>query len=98
MLKSATFLRDTLGRIDSCGYRAYKDLQHVSQLVDPSQTRALAHAMVLLSQRFFDSNLTLRDAIESFFGHLETHGLDALDPFGAADLSNPGSEPDAPGS
>lgn len=59
------------------------DLRQVSQLVDGSQTRAVAFAMVLLAQQFLSGEATLSQAIDGLMEFLDTHGLDALDPFGA---------------
>jgi len=56
------------------------DLRYLEQLVDPSQTRAIAQALHLASQEFMGSATTseILDALETF---LDTQGLDALDPY-----------------
>ncbi len=57
------------------------DLRFVEQIVDWSQTRAIACAIHLAAKRFMNNRRSLRevvDALESFF---DKNGLDPLDPF-----------------
>jgi hypothetical protein len=57
------------------------DLSALNQLVDPSQTRAVGHAIYLAKQRFMGENYSLArllDALEDLF---DREGLDVLDPW-----------------
>jgi predicted ABC-class ATPase len=53
------------------------DLSLVEQLVDPSQTRAIGHALVWLEERLFDGRITLAEALGELEVRLEAEGLDA---------------------
>jgi predicted ABC-class ATPase len=57
------------------------DLRSVEQLVDPSQTRAVGHAIHLAARRFVDGEATLREVIDRLEEFFDREGLDALDPF-----------------
>ena len=57
------------------------DLQAVEQLVDRSQTRAIAAALHLASQRFMDGETTLAEILDQLDALLDEAGLDVLDPF-----------------
>ncbi len=53
----------------------------MEQIVDPSQTRAIAHALELLRARVMDGETTLAQALDALEDVLDTEGLDRLDPF-----------------
>jgi predicted ABC-class ATPase len=57
------------------------DLQAVPQLVDRSQTRAIAAALHLASQRFMDGKTPLAEVLDQLDALLDEAGLDVLDPF-----------------
>jgi predicted ABC-class ATPase len=64
------------------------DLRHVTQLVDPSQTRAAALAIHLASRRFMagshargDAPVTLAEVLDALDALIDAEGLDVLDPF-----------------
>ena len=56
------------------------DLGQVEQLVDSSQTRALAEALLYARQRYMDGKTTLADILDRVMADIEEKGLDALDP------------------
>ncbi|KXG76447.1 ABC-ATPase domain-containing protein [Thermotalea metallivorans] len=57
------------------------DLSFVEQLVDPSQTRAIAHMMGYLSKcKEYDSS-TLSDMLEGLYQLIEAKGLEAISPY-----------------
>ncbi len=64
------------------------DLRHLAQLVDTSQTRAIAHGIHLASQRFMAEGASLAQILDALEAFLDARGLDALDPF----RREPGSE------
>jgi predicted ABC-class ATPase len=64
----------TYGRLDV-------DLRGVSQLVDPSQTRAVGLAIHRASERWMKSGATLADVLDEIDALFDREGLDALDPF-----------------
>ena len=55
------------------------DLSGVEQLVDPSQTRALAAALFYARERYMDGRRTLREVLDLVMSDIETEGLDILD-------------------
>jgi len=57
------------------------DLRGVEQLVDPSQTRAIAAAIHLAAERWIDGERTLRDVLDALDEFFDARGLDELDPF-----------------
>jgi predicted ABC-class ATPase len=57
------------------------DLRAVEQLVDTSQTRAIAHAIHHATQHFIDGQRSLPEILDQLEAWLDTHGLDPLDPF-----------------
>lgn len=63
-------------------------LQHVEQLVDPSQTRAIAAAILYVARKYA-GKLTLREAIEQVIRDIDRHGLDILSlrPYPAGDYA-----------
>jgi predicted ABC-class ATPase len=64
------------------------DLRGVEQLVDASQTRAIASAIQLAATRWMDGRRTLRAVLDELEQLLDTRGLDELDPF-----QRPGQHP-----
>lgn len=54
-------------------------LQHVEQLVDPSQTRAIAAAILYLAQKYA-GKLVLREAIARVMDDIDRYGLEVLSP------------------
>ena len=57
------------------------ELRGLEQLVDPSQTRAVGHAIHLASRRFMDGERTLAEVLDALEALLDAEGLDVLDPF-----------------
>lgn len=57
------------------------DLSQVEQLVDPSQTRAIALMMQELAKRAERGALTLRELIDRLYEDIAAHGLDILSPY-----------------
>jgi predicted ABC-class ATPase len=57
------------------------DLRGVEQLVDLSQTRAVACAIHLATARFLDGQATLAEVMDAAERFFDAQGLDALDPF-----------------
>jgi predicted ABC-class ATPase len=57
------------------------DLSALSQLVDASQTRAIAHAIRYAVQRYVDGSLTLREVIERVMKDLHTKGFQVISPY-----------------
>lgn len=56
------------------------DLSALEQLIDPSQTRAIAHMMRLIAKRA-DGRKTLVELIEQLYDEIERDGLDIVSPF-----------------
>ena len=54
------------------------DLSAVEQIVDPSQLRAIAEAMVHAKREHVDGRRTLGEVLDAIERDLERHGLDAL--------------------
>ncbi|MCD6382659.1 MAG: ATPase, partial [Candidatus Hydrothermae bacterium] len=57
------------------------DLRHVEQLVDMSQTRAVAYSLYLASHRFMDGRRALSEILDLLERAFDEEGLDILDPF-----------------
>jgi predicted ABC-class ATPase len=57
------------------------DLRGVEQLVDRSQTRAIAAAIYFAAERLIDGERTLRDVLDQLDELFDERGLDELDPF-----------------
>jgi predicted ABC-class ATPase len=57
------------------------NLRGVEQLVDPSQTQSVGHAIHLAASRLMDGRSSLRDVIEEVDVLFDRDGLDILDPF-----------------
>jgi predicted ABC-class ATPase len=53
-------------------------LEAVSQLVDPSQTRALADAIHYAGSRYMDGRRTLREVLDLVMADIQERGLDVL--------------------
>jgi predicted ABC-class ATPase len=69
-------------RVDEIVYgRESIDLRGLAQLVDPSQTRAIGHAIHLAAERLLDDERSLREALDALESLLDAEGLDVLDPF-----------------
>jgi predicted ABC-class ATPase len=56
------------------------DLGGVEQLVDGSQTRALAQALLYARKRYMDGNTALADILDRVMADIQEKGLDVLDP------------------
>jgi predicted ABC-class ATPase len=61
------------------------DLRNVEQWVDPSQVRAVGHAIYLAAQRFMRDGATLREVVDAVEASFDEAGLDELDPFHRAE-------------
>ncbi|MFO8064193.1 MAG: ABC-ATPase domain-containing protein [Spirochaetota bacterium] len=73
--------------VNSLGFGAHMvDLSAVSQLVDPSQTRAVAHAMVYVG-RAADGRRSLSELVAEVETVMEENGLDGLTGTPHADLA-----------
>jgi predicted ABC-class ATPase len=57
------------------------DLSGVSQLVEESQTRAIAHAIRYAVNRYIDGTLTLQEVIARVMRDLEKEGFQVISPF-----------------
>lgn len=57
------------------------DLRGVEQLVDVSQTRAVAFAIHLAATHWIDGHRTLCEVLDKLDEHFDNQGLDELDPF-----------------
>ena len=58
------------------------ELDSVEQLVDPSQTRAIADLLVYaLNRGYIDGKARLREILDRLFLDIETKGLDIISPF-----------------
>lgn len=63
------------------------DLSSVRQLVDESQLRAIAQALVHAKKRHMNDDRTLSDVLDALMTEIEDEGLDALAPFVIGDLA-----------
>jgi predicted ABC-class ATPase len=66
------------------------DLRAVEQLVDPSQTRAVGHALELARTRLMNGKRTLGEVVRALDEILDADGLDGLEPFHRRD-THPGN-------
>ncbi|WP_025026919.1 ABC-ATPase domain-containing protein [Caldalkalibacillus mannanilyticus] len=57
------------------------DLTYIEQLVDPSQTRAIADMMRYISKKWVDGERSLVEIIEGLYLHIEKKGLDCISPY-----------------
>ena len=60
------------------------DLRGVEQLVDTSQTRAIASAIYFAAENLIDGDRTLRSVLDELDELFDSRGLDELDPFYSA--------------
>jgi predicted ABC-class ATPase len=67
------------------------DLRGVEQLVDRSQTRAVAFAIHLASRQLMGDGVTVPEILDALDTLLDERGVDALDPFASA--RHPGVHP-----
>jgi predicted ABC-class ATPase len=65
------------------------DLSSLEQLVDVSQTRAIAQAVLIFATRYATRGLPLREGLEMLESEIESKGLDTLTPFKAGNLARP---------
>jgi predicted ABC-class ATPase len=72
---------DTFGLGEIRFGRETIDLRSVEQLVDCSQTRAIAAALHLAAQRFMNGDTTLSEILDRLDALFDEAGLDVLDPF-----------------
>ncbi|MCB8989273.1 MAG: ABC-ATPase domain-containing protein [Ardenticatenaceae bacterium] len=63
------------------------DLSAVTQLVDDSQTRALAAALVYAQERYMDGKRPLADILALVMDDIAQQGLDVLSPYPLGDLA-----------
>lgn len=66
------------------------DLRGLEQLLDPSQTRAIAHALHLATQRFMTGAASLAAVLDALDALFDDQGLDVLAEFGGSD-EHPGN-------
>jgi len=57
------------------------DLRFVDQLVETSQTRAIAYAIYFASEKMVRNKVTLREIVDALDEYFNNNGLDSLDPF-----------------
>lgn len=68
--------------LDVVQFGSYQiDLDDVEQLVDPSQTRAIADIIYYAWKKYFNGRYSLSDAIRSIENDLDQYGLDVISPF-----------------
>lgn len=63
------------------------DLSAVEQIVDSSQTRAIAEALVLAKRRYMDGDRTVAEILDHVMADIEREGLDVLLPYTTGDLA-----------
>jgi predicted ABC-class ATPase len=59
------------------------DLSYVEQLVDESQTRFIAQAIYVLTQKYMDRKNTIKEVIEALLSDISKYSFDILHPGGA---------------
>ncbi|MBO8141434.1 MAG: ATPase [Firmicutes bacterium] len=57
------------------------DLRHIEQIVHPSQTAAIAAALVYLAERVLDGKISIREAVKRVMAAIDENGLDVISPF-----------------
>lgn len=57
------------------------DLAFVEQLVDTSQTRALANMLRIIAKRYLNNEQPFREIVEQLYNDMEREGLEMLSPF-----------------
>ncbi|MBN2055339.1 ATPase, partial [bacterium] len=65
------------------------DLSAVEQLVDVSQTRAVAQAIIRYMTGYAEQHATLREGLEAMDGAIDAQGLDALTAYSTGNLARP---------
>jgi predicted ABC-class ATPase len=65
------------------------DLSSLEQLVDHSQTRAIAQAVLIFATRYASRRLSLREGLKILESEIESKGLDVLTPFKVGNLARP---------
>ena len=65
------------------------DLSDVEQLIDMSQTRAIGDMLHHLSQHYFTSGVSLKEAISRMMDDIDEKGLDILSPLKRGDYARP---------
>jgi predicted ABC-class ATPase len=65
------------------------DLSYVEQLVDSSQTRCIGYIIHYLSEKYFRTDMKLKEALEFAFHDIEKKGVDILLPYKAGNLAMP---------
>ena len=65
------------------------DLSSVEQLVDESQTRAIAQAILCLKDRYMGPGKNLREMLDQLYKDIENQGLDLLSPLKPGNLALP---------
>jgi predicted ABC-class ATPase len=66
------------------------DLRAATQLVDPSQTRAVGHALELARRSLMDGKSGIPEILDALDALLAERGLDALDPLSERGPRHPG--------
>ena len=81
---------DARGRDRIAFGREEIDLRAVEQILDASQTRAIALALAVARERFMGPETSLEACLDRLEALIDRDGLEALDPFGARG-EHPGS-------
>lgn len=82
---------DTSRGADATGVDAVRfgrwtvDLRGVDQLVDPSQTRAVARAVAVARERWPNADLSVAEILDRLDVMFDEEGLDVLNPYGHSD-------------
>lgn len=58
------------------------DISGLEQLTDTSQTNAITAMIEYFKDSVLDENITLAEAADRIYAHIEKHGLDGISPFG----------------
>lgn len=86
-LKSSFSKRGKDGRLKTKGKntiiygREPIDISGLEQLVDTSQTNCLAVMIDFIQNKILDDNVTLSEAADRVYAHIQTHGLDSISPY-----------------
>lgn len=56
------------------------NLSSVEQLVDDSQTQSIALMIEFMQRNVLNDEITLKEAVEQLYNHIEVHGLDSISP------------------
>lgn len=57
------------------------DLAFVEQIIDPSQTRAIANMIKLISDKYIDNSTTLPKLLDKLYTTIEQNGLEYISPY-----------------